>query len=384
MPVTRTRSSRRCAPSRTRSCTARSSTSAWSAVRARRRRHRRRPRRPHRRRLPAEERDPATGSTRRVAPLDGRHRRRPRLHRDDRRGARGRCASGCRATAATATRHGQPQGHAEGRPIPFAQPGSRTRPLLISSGKGGVGKSQRHDQPRRRPRRPRPLRRRRRRRHLRLLDPPHARRRPRAGGHRPDARCRPRRGACAASRSATSCPRARPSIWRGPMLHKALEQFLTDVFWDDPDFLLVDMPPGTGDIAISLSQYLPRGEVFVVTTPQPAAQKVARLSAAMAAKVNLHGPRRHREHVVVHRRRRQALRAVRRRRRRRAGRRARRAAARPAAARARRCAPGGDDGRPIAAVDPDSEAGRAFHDLAERIAVDLRPKKVFSDALRVT
>ena len=71
------------------------------------------------------------------------------------------------------------------------------------------------------------------------------------------------------------------------MLHKALEQFLTDVYWDDPEFLLVDMPPGTGDIAISLSQYLPRGEVFVVTTPQPAAQKVARLSAAMAAKVNL-------------------------------------------------------------------------------------------------
>ena len=71
------------------------------------------------------------------------------------------------------------------------------------------------------------------------------------------------------------------------MLHKALEQFLTDVYWDDPEFLLVDMPPGTGDIAISLSQYLPRGEVYVVTTPQPAAQKVARLSAAMAAKVNL-------------------------------------------------------------------------------------------------
>ena len=74
--------------------------------------------------------------------------------------------------------HGQPQGHAEGREIPFAQPGSRTRPLLISSGKGGVGKSTRHHQPRRRPRRPRTLRRRRRCRHLRLLDPPHAGRRP--------------------------------------------------------------------------------------------------------------------------------------------------------------------------------------------------------------
>ena len=71
--------------------------------------------------------------------------------------------------------------------MPFTQPGSRTRPLLISSGKGGVGKSQRHHQPRRRPRRTRPLRRRGRRRHLRLLDPPHARRRPRAGRHRRDA-----------------------------------------------------------------------------------------------------------------------------------------------------------------------------------------------------
>ena len=82
-------------------------------------------------------------------------------------------------------------------------------------------------------------------------------------------------------------PEGQAVIWRGPMLHKALEQFLADVFWDDPDFLLVDMPPGTGDIAISLSQYLPRGEVYVVTTPQPAAQQVARLSAAMASKVNL-------------------------------------------------------------------------------------------------
>ena len=82
-------------------------------------------------------------------------------------------------------------------------------------------------------------------------------------------------------------PEGEAVIWRGPMLHKALEQFLTDVFWDEPDYLLIDMPPGTGDIALSLSQYLPRGEVFVVTTPQEAAQKVARLSAAMAKKVNL-------------------------------------------------------------------------------------------------
>ncbi|MDP8959448.1 MAG: Mrp/NBP35 family ATP-binding protein [Actinomycetota bacterium] len=75
-------------------------------------------------------------------------------------------------------------------------------------------------------------------------------------------------------------------IWRGPMLHKAVEQFLVDVFWDQPDFLLVDMPPGTGDVAISLSQFLPRAEAIIVTTPQPTAQRVARRAALMAEKVN--------------------------------------------------------------------------------------------------
>ena len=75
-------------------------------------------------------------------------------------------------------------------------------------------------------------------------------------------------------------------IWRGPMLHKAIQQFLEDVFWDDPEFLLVDMPPGTGDVAISMSQFLPRAQVVVVTTPQPTAQRVARRAALMARKVN--------------------------------------------------------------------------------------------------
>ncbi|MCZ7534945.1 MAG: Mrp/NBP35 family ATP-binding protein [Acidimicrobiia bacterium] len=78
-----------------------------------------------------------------------------------------------------------------------------------------------------------------------------------------------------------------PIIWRGPMLHKALNQFLTDVHWDDPEYLIVDMPPGTGDIALSMAQFLPRAEVIVVTTPQPAAQKVAQRAAYMARKVNL-------------------------------------------------------------------------------------------------
>ena len=76
-----------------------------------------------------------------------------------------------------------------------------------------------------------------------------------------------------------------PVIWRGPMLHKALEQFLVDVDWGGPDFLVVDMPPGTGDVALSMSQYLPASEVYVVTTPQPAAQRVAQRSAYMARKL---------------------------------------------------------------------------------------------------
>jgi ATP-binding protein involved in chromosome partitioning len=78
-----------------------------------------------------------------------------------------------------------------------------------------------------------------------------------------------------------------PIIWRGPMLHKALTQFVTDVYWGRPDIVIVDMPPGTGDVSLSMSQFLPASEVIVVTTPQPAAQRVAQRSAYMARKVNL-------------------------------------------------------------------------------------------------
>jgi ATP-binding protein involved in chromosome partitioning len=186
------------------------------------------------------------------------------------------------ATAGSSQAHG----HAEGRAIPFSKTGSKTRPLLISSGKGGVGKSSvttnlavalasqgysvgvvdadiyGYSIPRMlgTDRDPVVI--------DEMLVPPEAW----------GVRC---------ISIGYFVPEGQAVIWRGPMLHKALEQFLTDVFWDEPDFLLVDMPPGTGDIALSLAQYLPRGEVFVVTTPQPAAQKVASLSAAMAAKVNL-------------------------------------------------------------------------------------------------
>ncbi len=78
-----------------------------------------------------------------------------------------------------------------------------------------------------------------------------------------------------------------PVIWRGPMLHKALTSFVTEVFWDEPDVLLVDLPPGTGDVSLSLAQLLPAATVLVVTTPQLTAQRVARRAAAMATRVNL-------------------------------------------------------------------------------------------------
>jgi ATP-binding protein involved in chromosome partitioning len=76
-------------------------------------------------------------------------------------------------------------------------------------------------------------------------------------------------------------------VWRGPMLHKALTQFLEDVEWGVLDFLLVDLPPGTGDVSMTLAQLLPQAQFLIVTTPQPTAQKVARRAAEMAHKVNL-------------------------------------------------------------------------------------------------
>src|SRR5438309_10507465 len=76
-------------------------------------------------------------------------------------------------------------------------------------------------------------------------------------------------------------------IWRGPMLHKAIRQFLEDVDWGELDYLLIDLPPGTGDVSMTLAQLLPQAKFVIVTTPQPVAQKVARRSAEMATKLKL-------------------------------------------------------------------------------------------------
>ena len=173
-----------------------------------------------------------------------------------------------------------------------------------------------------------------------------------------------------------------PVIWRGPMLHKALEQFLTDVWWGDPEFLVVDMPPGTGDVSLSMAQFLPRAEVVVVTTPQPAAQKVAQRAAYMAQKVNLTitgvienmswfraddgkayeifgrgGGQELADALGV-----PLLGQV------------------PLVPELRE---GGDVGRPIIVVDPDDEASKAFVEIARRLSEDLAPKRVYRKELRI-
>ena len=181
---------------------------------------------------------------------------------------------------------GQRLGHEEGRPNPFMSAGSRTRVLGVSSGKGGVGKSsvtvnlavalarQGHE--------------------VGVLDAdvygfsvPKMLGIDRDPVMIEDMVLPPTAHGVKAISIGFFVGEDQPVMWRGPMLHKALEQFLVDVFWGDVDYLLVDMPPGTGDVALSMAQYLPRSEMFVVTTPQPAAQRVAQRTAYMARKVNL-------------------------------------------------------------------------------------------------
>ncbi|NYG37308.1 Mrp/NBP35 family ATP-binding protein [Janibacter alkaliphilus] len=81
-------------------------------------------------------------------------------------------------------------------------------------------------------------------------------------------------------------PGNQPVVWRGPMLHRALQQFLADVFWGDLDVLLLDLPPGTGDIAISVAQLIPGSEILVVTTPQQAAAEVAERAGSIAVQTH--------------------------------------------------------------------------------------------------
>ncbi len=171
-------------------------------------------------------------------------------------------------------------------------------------------------------------------------------------------------------------------IWRGPMLHKALEQFLTDVHWGDLDYLLVDMPPGTGDVALSVSQFLPRAEVIVVTTPQPAAQKVAQRSAAMAEKVNLQviGVIENMSWFLGDDGKRYEL----------FGAGGGRALADDLGVPLLGQVPlvpalreGGDSGCPIVVADPGSEAAVTFRAIAERIDGELAPKRVHHPELRI-
>jgi ATP-binding protein involved in chromosome partitioning len=275
----------------------------------------------------------------------------------------------------------QAHGHAEGREIPFADPGSRTRVLLVASGKGGVGKSSVT---------------------ANLSVAMAARGKsvavvdadvwgfsiPRMLGvqHAPvvidQMLVPPETHGVRCISMGFFAAEDQPVIWRGPMLHKALEQFLTDVFWDDPDFLIVDLPPGTGDISISLAQFLPRAEVYVVTTPQPAAQRVAQRAAFMAQKVNLEvkgvienmswftgddGKRyelfgegggaelSHRLGVPL-------------------------VGQVPLVPELRE---GSDTGRPIMVTDPDGEAARVFAQIAATIDVELAPTKIYRSELRI-
>ncbi len=283
---------------------------------------------------------------------------------------------------AAATAGSQPaHGHAQGRAIPFADPESHTRCLLIASGKGGVGKSsvttnlavalaqQGHS--------------------VGVLDADvYGFSIPRMLGTDRDPvvldqmLLPPEAWGVRCISMGYFAEEDQPVIWRGPMLHKALEQFLTDVYWDEPDFLLLDLPPGTGDVSLSLSQYLPRAEVYVVTTPQPAAQTVAQHAGLMAEKVHLEvkgvienmawftGDDGKRYElfgsgggaVLAERLGAPLLGQV------------------PFVPALRE---GGDNGRPITAVAPDSEPAQVFRAMAERIAVELAPKRKYRRELKI-
>jgi ATP-binding protein involved in chromosome partitioning len=273
-----------------------------------------------------------------------------------------------------------PLGHEEGRPNRFMVPGSRTRVVGVSSGKGGVGKSSvtvnlavalaasgldvglldadvyGFSVPKMLgvTREPVAL--------DALLVPPIVH----------GVRC---------LSMGFFVPDDQPVIWRGPMLHKALEQFLVDAYWGEPDFLLVDMPPGTGDVALSLGQYLPRSEILVVTTPQPAAQRVAQRSAYAAKRLKLpvRGVIENMSWFTGDDGTRYELFGV--------GGGGELAADLgvpllgqiPLVPAVR---VGGDEGVPVRVADPEGEAARAFDELARRV-VELGPARVYRSELKV-
>jgi ATP-binding protein involved in chromosome partitioning len=169
-------------------------------------------------------------------------------------------------------------------------------------------------------------------------------------------------------------PEDTPVIWRGPMLHKAIEQFLGDVYWGDVDFLLCDLPPGTGDVSISLASFLPGAAMLVVTTPQEAARTVAERAGKMAERTNLRpiGVIENMSWFVCpHCGQREPI----------FGEGGGRVAAQTLGVPLLGQVPlvpalraGGDSGRPIVVTDPDSAAGEAFRDAAREVARTTRTK----------
>ncbi len=275
----------------------------------------------------------------------------------------------------------QAHGHAEGREIPFADPSSKTRVLLIASGKGGVGKSSVTSNL--------AIALANRGKSTAIIDAdvwgfsiPRMLGIDRAPVVIDEMLIPPEVHGVRAISMGFFAKEDQPVIWRGPMLHKALEQFLTDVYWNDPDFVLIDLPPGTGDISLSLAQFLPRAEVYVVTTPQPAAQRVAQRAAFMADTVNLEvkgiienmswftgddgkqyflfgsgGGKELADRLEV-----PLLGMV------------------PLTPELRE---GADSGNPLVATNPNSEAGKVFAAMAETIDVELAPTRRYHPELKV-
>ncbi|SCK13082.1 ATP-binding protein involved in chromosome partitioning [Streptomyces sp. WMMB 714] len=263
------------------------------------------------------------------------------------------------------------------REVPFAQPGSLTRVYCVASGKGGVGKSSvtvnlaaalaaegqkvgvvdadiyGHSVPRMLGTDARPTQ------VEDMIMPPSA------------------HGVKVISIGMFT-PGNAPVVWRGPMLHRALQQFLADVYWGDLDVLLLDLPPGTGDIAISVAQLVPNAEILVVTTPQQAAAEVAERAGSIAVQThqkivgvieNMSGmPCPHCDEMV------DVFGTG-------GGRQVAEGLTRTTGAEVPvlggipidlRLREGGDEGKPVVLSDPDSPAGAALRDVAEKLAARQR------------